>query len=110
MGLITEWRAFAAYAVGFLGMPVEAMPLYDGSSKWRSKAEKIQNFILKSGNFGHNEDRSYFNKYPFLVRKTISMSKRVGALLQHAKIFPVSSMKFLPFVLTTGLWSAAKGE
>ena len=32
MGLMQEWKAFASYAVDFLGMPVEAMPLYDDSS------------------------------------------------------------------------------
>lgn len=110
MGLITEWSAFAAYAVDFLGMPVEAMPLYDDSSKWKRKAEKIQTFIVKSGNFGHNEDGSYFTKYPFIVRKTISMYKRVGALLQHAQIFPMRTLIYLPHVISTGLWSATKGE
>ena len=91
MGLATEWRAFAAYAVDFLGMPVESMPLYDDSAKWKSKAEKIQSFIVKSGNFGHNEDGSYFSKYPFLVRKSISMFRRVGALCKQS-IFAVLRM------------------
>lgn len=110
LGLMQEWKAFASYAIDFLGMPIEAMPLYDDSSKWKRKAEKIQNFIVKSGNFGHNEDGSYFTKYPFLVRKTISMFRRVGALLQHARIFPMRTIIYLPHVISTGLWSAAKGE
>lgn len=110
MGLMQEWNAFASYAVDYLGMPIEAMPLYDDSSKWKRKAEKIQNFIVKSGNFGNNEDGSYFTKYPFLVRKTISMFRRVGALLQHARIFPMRTIIYLPHVISTGLWSAAKGE
>ena len=110
MGLITEWRAFAVYAVGILGMPVEAMPLYDNSSKWKRKAEKIQNFIVESGNFGHNEDGSYFTKYPFLVRKTISMWRRVLALFRHFKIFPMQTLRYFPHVIYTGLWSATKGE
>ena len=110
MGLMQEWKAFASYAVDFLGMPIEAMPLYDGSSKWKSKAKKIQNFIVKSGNFGHNEDGNYFTKYPFLIRKTISMFNRVCALVQHAQIFPMRTIIYLPHVIFTGLWSAAKGE
>ena len=110
MGLMSEWKAFASYAVHFLGMPEDAIPLYDGSSKCKRKAGKIQNFIVKSGNFGHNEDDSYFTKYPFVVRKTISMYKRVGALLQHAHIFPMRTIIYLPHVLKTGLWSAARGE
>lgn len=110
MGLVSEWKAFAAYAVEYLGMPADALPLYDGANKWKNKAKKIQVFIVKVGNFGHNEDKSYFSKYPFLVRKTISLWRRTGVMLRHARIFPWSSIKFMPHVLFTGFWSAAKGE
>jgi len=110
MGLVNEWKAFATYAIEHLGMPKDAMPLYSADTKWIRKAEKIQNFIVKVGNFGHNEDGSYFTKYPFLVRKTISMFRRVGVMFRHSRIFPLSTIKFMPHVLFTGLWSAAKGE
>lgn len=110
MGLVSEWKAFAAYAVEYLRMPVEAMPLYSSDSKWGRKAEKIQNYIVNVGNFGHNQDGSYFYMYPFLVRKTISMFKRIGVMFRHSRIFPWSTIKFMPNVLFTGLWSAAKGE
>ena len=110
MGLMAEWKAFAAYAVDYLEMPAEAMPFYEGTSKWLSKPEKIQDFIIKVGNFGHNIDGSYFRKYPFLIRKTISMWRRMGVLLRHSRIFPWHSIIFMPHVLFTGLSSAAKGE
>jgi len=110
MGLMSEWKAFAAYAVEYLGMPKEAMPLYSTDRKWIRKSEKIHDFIVKVGNFGHNEDGSYFTKYPFLIRKTISMFRRVGVLFHHSRIFPMSTIKFMPHVLFIGLWSAAKGE
>ena len=110
MGLMSEWKAFAAYAVEYLGMPSDAMPLYSCDTKWVRKAGMIQEFILKSGNFGHNQDGSYFVKYPFLVRKTISMFRRVGVMFRHARIFPVQTMKYLPHAVYTGLWSAARGE
>ena len=38
MGLMTEWKAFAAYAVDYLGMPSEAMPLYDGACEWKLRS------------------------------------------------------------------------
>lgn len=110
MGLINEWKAFAAYAVDYLGMPSDAMPLYSCDTKWVRKAGMIQKFVVKSGNLGHNQDGSYFVKYPFLVRKTISMFRRVGVMFQHASIFPVQTMRYLPYVIYTGVWSAAKGE
>ena len=38
MGVMTEWESFAALAVDYLGMPVEAMPFYYDSHKWSRKA------------------------------------------------------------------------
>ena len=110
MGLLCEWKAFTAYVIRYLGMPVEAMPLYSADGKWNNKAGKIHEFILVSGNFGHNQDGSYFANYPFIIRKTISMWKRVTALSKHARIFPLQTMRYLPHVLYTGMWSAARGE
>lgn len=110
MGLMTEWKAFAAYAVDYLGMPVEAMPLYSEAKQWSRKAVFIQKFVIEVGNFGHNRDRGYFRKYPFLIRKTISMGRRVGDLFRHARIFPKNTLRFLPTTLFAGLWSAIRGE
>lgn len=110
MRLVTEWKGFAAFAVERLGMPVEAMPLYDGSSRWKRKAQRIEDFIMMSGNFGHNRDSSYWTKYPYLIRKAFSMKRRVGDLVCHARIFPLDSIRFLPKIMYNGLRSAAKGE
>ena len=110
MKLMTEWKAFAAYAVDFLGVPAKAMPLYDGANKWKRKAEKIQDFIVKVGNFGHNMDGSYFKKYPFVMRKTISMWRRISALFKHCGIFPLQTVRYFPHVIYAGLWSAVRGE
>lgn len=51
MGLMTEWRAFGAFAVEWLGMPVDAMPFYSPAAKWKRKAQKICSFIMEVGNF-----------------------------------------------------------
>lgn len=110
MRLMPEWKAFSAYAIDYLGMPAEAMPLYDAANRWKRKAEKIHAFIIEVGNFGHNMDASYIRKYPFVIRKTISMWRRMRAMLHHSRIFPWHSIKFTPHILFTGLWSAAKGE
>lgn len=104
-GLLDEWRAFGAYAVSYLGMPVEAMPLLDGKWKMKEgrcviaarlkrKADRINEFIIEVGNFGHNRDTSYYGKYPFLVRKTISAWRRMKDLCRHAMIFPLDSLRF----------------
>lgn len=109
-GLTTVWKAFAAFAVDYLGMPAEAMPLYDVSKKWKNKAKRIKSFVMESGNFGQNRDSSYFGKYPYLVRKAYSMGRRMLDLVRHARIFPCHSMRFFPYIMFNGIRSAIRGE
>lgn len=108
MRLMSEWKAFGAFAVKYLGMPEEAMPLYDGGNCWKRKAKRILSFILMSGNFGHNRDNTFRSK-PFLIRKAYSMCRRIGDVFNHARIFPLDSMRFLPSILMNGVKSAAQG-
>lgn len=48
-GLMSEWKAFAALAVDYLGMPKDNMPLYTEKKKWHKKGDRILTFILKKG-------------------------------------------------------------
>lgn len=109
-GLMSEWKAFAALAVNDLGMPPEAMPMYDDAAKWSRKAELINTFVMSVGNFGHNRDHSYFEKYPYLVRKCVSFGRRLGDLARHARIFPIDSLRFFPAMLVNGVRSVVNGE
>lgn len=108
-GLMTEWKAFGALAIDYLGMSVKAMPFYSDSAKWKRKAKWIMEFVMMSGNFGHNRDSSYM-KYPYLVRKCFSMGRRISDLSRHARIFPLDSLCFLPSIIINGVRSAARGE
>lgn len=110
MGLVSEWKAFGAFAVETLGMPAYAFPLYDSKSRWKRKAARINRFVIESGNFGHNRNSDYLGKYPFFVRKTISLYRRVGDLCRHASIFPLDSFRFFPKMMWHGLTSAMRGE
>ena len=114
-GLMSEWKAFGALAIEYLGFPKDSMPLLDVRSKkedvrWRKKADRIMEFILKSGNMGHNRDMSHFSKYPYLIRKCISMGRRIGDLINHARIFPLDSLRFFPRIMFNGVRSAIRGE
>ena len=109
-GLMSEWKAFAAFAVEYLGLSVDAIPFYSQEKKWKRKAVRICSFILVVGNFGHNRDNSYFNKYPYVIRKAISFKRRCSDLVRHAFIIPWDSLRFFPSILLNGLRSAAKGE
>ncbi len=114
-GLVSEWKAFGALAIEYLGFPKDSMPLLDVRSKkedvrWRKKADRIMEFILKSGNMGHNRDMSHFSKYPYLIRKCVSMGRRISDLINHARIFPLDSLRFFPRIMFNGLRSAMRGE
>lgn len=110
VGLLSEWKAFGTFAVEYLGMPSEAMPMYSADAKWTRKAEKICDFILEVGNMGHKRDNGYFEKYPYLIRKVFSMERRCGDLVRHARIFPMDSLRFFPKIMVNGLRSAVRGE
>lgn len=125
MGLMSEWKAFGAFAVEYLGMPIEAMPLFikfrDESvecrgrlkvkelNKYKKKADRILDFVMMAGNFGHNRDMSYQSKYPYVIRKFFSMRMRIIDLIRHSRIFPLDSLKFFPKIISDGVSSAIKG-
>ena len=108
-GLMSEWKAFAALAVDYLGMPKEAMPLYSDKNKWKRKADRICSFVMKVGNMGHNRDMSYYRTKPYVVRKAMSMGMRVSDLISHVMIFPMDTLRFFPKMMFDGVRSAIKG-
>lgn len=109
-GLTSEWKAFGAFAVKYLGMPTEAMPFYSADSGWMRKADKICSFILEVGNMGHNRDSSFFRKYPYVIRKACSLGRRISDLCHHARIFPLDSARFSFAIMVNGIKSALRGE
>lgn len=112
VGLLDEWRAFGAFAVKYLGMPIEAMPFLDDdfNANLNRKADRICEFILEVGNFGHNRDISYYGKYPFIIRKAISFWVRVKDVIRHARIFPMDSIRFLFGMTISSLIAVSHGE
>ena len=110
MRLLNEWCAFGALAVEYLGLPADAMPLYNASGKWSRKAQRILSFVLEVGNFGHNRDMSYYRKFPYFIRKAISFGRRIGDLCRHALIFPLDSFRFFSNMVLNGFRSAIRGE
>lgn len=109
MGLTTEWKAFAAFAVKWLGMPVEAMPLFDDNDNLDKKADKICKFVLEVGNFGHKQRRDY-SGMSYLRRKFVSAWGRLSDMLRHFQLFPKDSIVFFGGVLRSGLYAALRGE
>lgn len=108
-GLMTEWKAFAAFAVDWLGMKVEAIPLYSKDKRWSRKADKICADVLNVGNFGHKQRRHYGDT-PYLLRKFMSSWGRFGDMQRHFSVFPKDSIVFFGGVIRTGLHAAVRGE
>lgn len=108
MRLMSEWRAFSALAVEYLGMPVDAVPFYD--YRFKHKSEKIKNYVMKVGNLGHNRDLSYYHKKPYIIRKCITARRQIVDLCKHVVIFPLDSMRFFFGIMYKGLRSAIRGE
>ena len=110
MRLMTEWKAFAAYAVDYLGMPVDALPFYDSTSHWSHKADRINAFILEVGNFGRNRDKSYYDKYPYVVYKAISLWSHVKDFYRHLMIFPIDSLSVFVRTIIVGMNAVGNGK
>lgn len=94
-GIMSEWKAFAALSVDYLGMPIEAMPFYSDTKKWHRKAEQILLFILTCGNFGHNRQIS--------VGKMNSLWRKTKDFAHHIIVFPLDSIKFYIHFIGNGI-------
>lgn len=84
-GLSNEWKAFAALAVDILGIQKDGMPLYSEKKKWSNKAESVLEFILKGGEW-----------------------RKVQDTITVGKIFPRSTLRFLPGIVLNVNWLKIK--
>lgn len=99
-GVMTEWRAFAALAVEWLGMPVEAMPLYDPSPKWKRKAARIVDYIIATGNFGHNREHAAGTG---LARKMDSLKWYICDAMRQLAVFLLDAVKVWCRMVSSGI-------
>lgn len=109
-GIMTDWKAFGAFAVDYLGMPVEAMPLLDSSivKKFKRKADRIFEFVMESGNFGHNRDIGYKQKYPFVIRYAMSFWLYTKLAMKRFAISPRNAIMAWWTIVKMGANAAAK--
>lgn len=84
-GLMGEWKAFGAFVVDYLGMPVDAMPLYVDEKKWHSKGKKIMDFVMMD------------------MKKS-----KLKATFAIGKIFPSNTVKFSPSIFFHLNWLKIK--
>ena len=90
--LMSKWKVFAAFAVDFLGMPADAVPLYDHSKRWKKKAKVVLALVMDSGNFGQGRDKSYKEKYSKGVRYMISFGLHAKDGYRRFRLFPAHAL------------------
>lgn len=109
MGLMTEWKAFAYFAVKELGMPDNAIPFSEKNTKWQRKAGQIKEYIIKTGNFG-NRDLRYVRDASYLNRKFQSLRNAIGETLLHFRTFPLDSIRFFVYYSFIRFQALVRGE
>lgn len=103
MGVMTEWKVFASLAVNTLGLPQEAMPFYSPKTKWERKANRVQKYIIETGNFGHNRDMEFYSSESFLKRKVKSFWRYSKDCFHHFIIFPLDSFSVWTRMFESGI-------
>lgn len=104
MGLMSEWKAFGALAIEYLGFPKDSMPLLnvdvDLNANLKRKDDRILELVLECGNFGHNKDLSYRVKYKGFTYKLVSLWRRLCDFWRFATIFPLDAPQFFVTYVT----------
>ena len=108
MGLMSEWRAFYNLANRYLGMPDYGSGLMVHDSRYDKKADRIMEFMLETGNFGHNRERTTSKSY--MGGKLASTFRKLKDFGHHMRIFPIDSLKFFCYFAIDGIGGAMRGE
>lgn len=93
-GLKTEWQVFGTLAVEFLGMPKDAMLFVNQNENLRRKAKRVMKRVLKTGNFGHNNDLSYRSMYKGTKYKIVSLWRRFCDFASLYTVFSTDTLRF----------------
>lgn len=62
-------------------------------------ANEIHRFMVNGSRLGRQ----------YVVRKAFSMFRRIGDLINHARIFPLDSLLFFPRIIWNDIMSARRG-
>ena len=108
MRLVRVWKTFGVLMHNYLGLPLESIPLYDKDEVYLKKAGKVMEFVVKTGNFGHNIDTSYAHRYPFLLRKIRSFFRETGDIIEQTLIFPGYGVKVWGRMVVNGVRSVMR--
>lgn len=88
-GLRSEWKAFAAVAVGYLGMPVEVMPFFTENDNQNGKLKRVAERLLE-------------------IILMDSTGSKVKDTYRIARLFPWHTIQFLPSIFFHLNWLKVK--
>lgn len=74
----------------------------------KRKAGRILALVMESGNFGHNRDVSYKQKYPFVIRYVMSLWLYTKLAIQRFAISPRNAILAWWTIVKMGANAAAK--
>ena len=94
MGLTSEWKVFYHMATKYLGIPDLDSRLMVHDSRVDSKAERVLKRVMKSGNFGHNNDLSYRSNYSGMMYKIVAAWRRFVDFSSLTPVFPMDAPRF----------------
>lgn len=86
------------------------MPFYCSSAINRWKARRILAFVFETGNFGHNRDVSYQRRYPYVIRKAISLWRHTWDVLRQLFVFPMDALRVWGVMIKEGFSAVGKGK
>lgn len=95
MELMSEWKVFYNLANRCLGMPDYGSGLMVHDSRYDKKADRVMEFVLESGNFGHNREKTH--------GKIQSAWSKTKDFARHSRVFPLDSIKFFWHFLWNGV-------
>ncbi len=94
MGLMKEWKVFGAFAVEYIGMPVNAMPFYIDSDVNKRKIRKLAETIIETGHIRATSDDSYRISSSKVARNITTFWRRLKDFKRVGQLFPCNTPIF----------------
>lgn len=101
LNLIIPWKIFGCVAVDILGLPAEELPFYE--PRYRKKAFKVFDHILKEGDLGRETEFMRLPTKGYLYEKLFSLKYHIKRFIILLPLFPYHAFQKLRFSLSSGV-------
>lgn len=108
MGIMNEWKGFCSHSCRLAWNAQRYYASLFFRKKWQKKANGILSIIFKSGNMGHNRDKSYRQNASFVKRKIVTLYYVTSDNISHFRLFPKNALRIWWLIMKKSLSIAAK--